>query len=296
MIRTTGAPQRNGAVAERRCRRGFSLVELLVVIGIVGTLIGLLLPAVQQVRESSRRAACSNNLRQSCLAVLAYESARRTLPPGSDQNPRGPSLPQGTQFAWSSFVLPYIGEAALAERIDRSKAWNAPGGNDTCSDTWISTYVCASGRVNSVGKADYVGVSGNVIAVDGAFIGAVGTTNGLLIPLDVTRQSPVRTAEVTDGLSQTLMVAEAVDRCDPAIAEEIGFTYGRWAWVNHFAQSMPFINMPGSDIHSHHIGGANVACGDGRVTFLGDATDPAVLAGLCTRNGGETPASAVAMR
>lgn len=295
MTRLPIAPKLNGALARRNCRRGFSLVELLVVIGIVGTLIGLLLPAVQQARESSRRAACSNNLRQSSLAVIAYESARRALPPGSDQVPR-PGLPQGSQFAWSSFVLPYIGETALAERIDRSKAWNAPGGNDTCSDTWISTYVCASGRVNSVGKADYVGVSGNVIAVDGAFIGAVGTTNGLLIPLDATRQSPVRTAEVTDGLSQTLMVAEAVDRCDPAIAEEIGFTYGRWAWVNHFAQSMPFINMPGSDIHSHHIGGANVTFGDGRVALLGDATDPAVLAGLCTRNGGETQASAVAMQ
>jgi prepilin-type N-terminal cleavage/methylation domain-containing protein/prepilin-type processing-associated H-X9-DG protein len=288
-----------GVATENRMRRavpaGFSLVEVLVVLVIIGILAGMLLPAVQSARESARRSACGNNLRQSALAVLAYESARRTLPPGSDQVPRS-GLPQGTQIAWSSFVLPYVEEAALASRIDYAKLWNAPGDNEASSDTWISTYVCPSGRMRTIGESDFGGVSGHVIAVDGEFIGAVGITNGLLVPVDASRPSAVRTAEATDGLGQTLMVAESVDRCDPATAAEIGFTYGRWAWVNHFAQSTPFINMPGSDIHSHHIGGANVAFGDGRVTLLGDGTDPAVLAGLCTRNGGETSAVAVAMQ
>lgn len=76
--------------------RGFSLVELLVVIAVIGGLVGLLLPAVHQVRESSRRASCTNNLRQSLQAALAYDQARRSFPPGCDLVPRGPTMPEGT--------------------------------------------------------------------------------------------------------------------------------------------------------------------------------------------------------
>jgi prepilin-type N-terminal cleavage/methylation domain-containing protein/prepilin-type processing-associated H-X9-DG protein len=283
------------AAGSRAGRTAFTLVEVLVVVSVIGILAGMLLPAVQQVRESARRTTCANNVRQAASGIAAYESALRTLPPGSDQLPRT-GLAQGTQFAWSSFILPYIEQAALANRFDYAKAWNATGGNDVAADMPIGTYVCPTGRVQSVGKADYGGVSGGVIVSDGAFVGVVGIASGLLVPIDATRQAPVQTTEVTDGLAQTLLVAESVDRCDPAVAAEIGFTYGRWAWVNHFAQAAASITMPGSDIRSHHTGGATVAFGDGHVSLLGNATAPVVLAALCTRNGGETPASAAASR
>ena len=294
MTRLPAAPKLNGALARRNWRRGFSLVELLVVIGIVGTLIGLLLPAVQQVRESSRRAACSNNLRQSSLAVIAYESARRTLPPGRDQVPR-PGLPLGTQFAWSSFVLPYIDQTTVATRIDFGKVWDAPGGNDTASDTVILTYVCPSGRVNSVGKADYAGISGAVIFYRDQLVGRADTSNGLLVAADARRPRPVRIAEASDGLAQTLLVAETVDRCAAEEAADVRQATGRWAWINHIAQPEPFINTIGG-IRSHHPGGATVAFGDGRLAFLEESMDPAVLAAICTRDGGEAHASSIAMQ
>ena len=89
-------------------RPGFTLVELLVVIAIIGALVGLLLPAVQAAREAARRAACSSNLRQLTLAIVNYESARRTLPPTD--------LPGG--FSIQARLLPFMEEGNVASRLD----------------------------------------------------------------------------------------------------------------------------------------------------------------------------------
>lgn len=272
---------------------GFSLVEVLVVLVIIGTLFGMLLPAVQSARESARRSACGNNIRQSALAVLAYESARRTLPPGSDQMPRGSTLPTGTLLSWSSFILPYLEEAPAASRIDYTKEWDAADGNDVASDARIAAYVCPSSQVASVGKSDFAGISGAVIFHAGQMVGRAGLADGLLIAIDASRPKPVRLAEATDGLGQTLLVAESVDRCPPEDAADVEQAMGRWAWINHFAQPEPFINTLGG-IQSRHQGGATVAFGDGRTVMLNESMDPAVLAAICTRDGGEAKASSLA--
>lgn len=280
----------------RSSRIGFTLVELLVVIAIIGTLIGMLLPAVQSVRESSRKTACSTKLRQCGLGASNYESARRSFPPGCDVKPQGVSLPEGTQHAWSTFILPYIEETAVAARIDLRKAWDAPGGNDVASDTSIPTYVCPSGIVTITGKADYGGVSGAWIMADGVpFRGAAGLSNGMLVSVDGVIP-PVRAGSATDGLSGTLLAAEAVDRCDSEEAANPQNKLGRWAWVNCFAQAASFVNVRGSDIHSNHPAGAHGVFADGRVTFLDDSMDPVVLAAICTRNGGEAMASAASVQ
>ena len=84
--------------------RGFTLVELLVVIAIIGILIGMLLPAVQAVRESARRISCANKLRQLAIALLNYESADEEFPPGwtSVDAPGDPG------YGWMAFMLPFV--------------------------------------------------------------------------------------------------------------------------------------------------------------------------------------------
>lgn len=101
-------------------RRGFTLIELLVVIAIIGILIGMLLPAVQQVREAARRTTCKNNMRQLGLAVHNYESAFKKFPPGV-QN-LDPNVISATEGLWSvtTWLLPYMEQQNAYDVLDPS--------------------------------------------------------------------------------------------------------------------------------------------------------------------------------
>jgi len=105
-------------------RRGFTLIELLVVIAIIAVLIGLLLPAVQKVREAAARMSCQNNLKQITLAAMNFESANNVLPPGGLVSPNSPSnpweaAPDGGPFTGNlAFLLPYIEQNNVYTQLD----------------------------------------------------------------------------------------------------------------------------------------------------------------------------------
>jgi prepilin-type N-terminal cleavage/methylation domain-containing protein len=122
---------------KKTAKSGFTLVELLVVIAIIGILIGMLLPAVQQVREAARRAACMNNLRQLALANHNYESAHMHFPPATQRNdattshsrglptyPRPSRRTEGRKIGWTVFILPFIEQNNLETELkDACNNW-----------------------------------------------------------------------------------------------------------------------------------------------------------------------------
>ena len=275
-----------GGGARRRLPAGFSLVELLAVVAILGTLVSLSLPAVQTARESARRASCSNNLRQMGVALANYESARRAFPPGDDAVSR-------RHHAWSSFILPFLEEQTTAARIDYGRPWNDRQGNATAADALVSPYVCPSGIRSFPGKQDYGGVLGtSVVLAEGEPLPSGWEHGGVLYATSEDRPRPCRAAEVTDGLSRTLVVSEGVDRGYREMDGDAFIGNARWACgANCFLHNSPVLNTPDVDgFRSNHLGGVHALYGDGHVSFMADTTMPAVLRAACTKAGGESPA------
>jgi prepilin-type N-terminal cleavage/methylation domain-containing protein len=251
-------------------RPGFTLVELTVVIAVLGVLMSLLLTGVQVSREMARKTSCSNNLRNQLLAVHEFQGGQRHYPAGR-------WIAKGREYAWCVDLLPQLDQRALYASFDRSRPWNDGGSNLAAAQTTLKIFRCASAVKKFPGKTDYGGVMGSTLTVSPGF----DFENGVMIEVGGWRRDFLTPAEITDGTSQTLAIAECVDRA----ADEGGM------WVtgfNVFSHDNGTINGKVSDdICSRHPGGALAGFADGRVQFLSQNTAPLIVGALCTRNGGE---------
>src|SRR5687767_3554974 len=138
-------------------RRAFTLVELLVVIAIIGVLVGLLLPAVQKVREAAARTQCLNNLKQIGLAAHSYHDAKKVFP----QNYRPASAASSTvRVRWFTRLLPYLEQDQLHNRYDETTNWDSAT-NLPVTSTYLKIASCPSAPlpnrfdVNPSGGAGY---------------------------------------------------------------------------------------------------------------------------------------------
>jgi prepilin-type N-terminal cleavage/methylation domain-containing protein/prepilin-type processing-associated H-X9-DG protein len=188
-------------------RHAFTLIELLVVIAIIAILIGLLLPAVQKVREAAARMSCSNNLKQIGLAAHAYHDTYSALPQG-----RSPS--NNKSFSALAQILPFIEQENAKRLIDFNVAWNHAN-NAAAKGTRIKTFVCPSDDTGTV-PADiapnsYRGNEGTIVAM---WQGA-SDANGVNAALPANNgpffcNNPYRFADLTDGTSNTAAFSEHV--------------------------------------------------------------------------------------
>src|SRR5438046_1669421 len=236
-------------------RQGFTLIELLVVIAIIGVLIGLLLPAVQKVREAAARTQCKNNLKQIGLAFHNYHAAQGSFPPGFASQAAtvdGPSL--GPGWGWAAHLLPYFEQDNLYRQIDFTKDIAHPA-NAQARMTSLRIFLCPSDNsprptftvrddagtaICDVAFANYVGMAG-VYEVTGY----PDTSNGS--PGVLLRNSRVRVTDITDGSSNTLFVGERASKQSP-----------QTTWVGAVTNASVPPQIPGYDAEGPEIGRAHV--------------------------------------
>ncbi len=311
----------------RRRTAGFTLIELLVVIAIIAILIGLLLPAVQKVRDAAARAKCQNNLKQLGLGALNFESANRKFMPGVNIPGSKDKVAGGVQVnpapfpsvieSLFEFMLPYVEQQNLYSQLDFTKNQYANAlGPTSPANTIIPTYLCpadlgAQQITYTSGKNTYyfgANSYGGNPGVYGVYISTMDQTGIFYI------NSSVKIGDITDGMSETIMFGER-NRVDPIYQQCYGSTFdGRsgWAWsndllgfdyvfgaaepINWLMPTAALPNDPGfiyEDLRMstygsfHGGGGANFCFCDGSVKWLTNATPLLVLQQLSTRNGGE---------
>jgi prepilin-type N-terminal cleavage/methylation domain-containing protein/prepilin-type processing-associated H-X9-DG protein len=286
-------------------RPGFTLIELLVVIAIIAILIGLLLPAVQKVRDAAARVQCQNNLKQIALALHDYHDSYQRFPSGimapigftsgaifPSSCPRCQQAPGPGNFgSWLTRVLPYVeqqnlynGCANLSGNFDQREysycgATTAPGAQV------VKTYVCPMDYVPTTTiqySVYYFGVNSYFAnAGTKAWPVSQASLNGVMF-----YNSSVRIGDITDGTSNTLLAGERYNK-DPAVPDSELSDWRGWAWTNYNSggdslgdTSWP-INSPASKIGqdarktnfgSGHFGGANFAFCDGSVHFVSTAS------------------------
>jgi type II secretory pathway pseudopilin PulG len=286
------------------------LIELLVVIAIIAVLIGLLLPAVQKVREAANLTTCRNNLKQIGLAMHHYHDTQRTFPVGYYDPTPWPELDNGPGWGWAAYLLPYLEQDNLYRKINFQLDVGDPANAAVCttflkgffcpSDELVATFTVTDGGANSwtLAQASYVACNGNDGVDDfttpphtGAFLRA---TKGF------------RIADIRDGLSNTLFVGDRT----------INLSYCTWVGGPTGALN-PFLQAPGNfgaevtllmchagptgpntpgvfdadSTSSPHRVGVPFLFGDGSVHFLSNNISIDVWMALATRAGGEAISS-----
>jgi prepilin-type processing-associated H-X9-DG protein len=251
----------------RSARRGLTLIEVLVIIGIIGLLLCFLLPAVRKVREPANRTQCMNNLKQLSLAIHNCESTHKVLPPGCI----GYGATPEERLSWMVALLPYLEADSFSRQID---VGNGYAGNLPAVETRIKTFLCPSANEWAKGDAvtHYVAISG--IGLDAAMRPAGAPGNGFMGYDRVTSFSMIK-----DGTSNTIALMETRSGLGP-------WARGGTSTVRGFDPDLPLFRDQGQ--FGGHPDGMNVAMADGSVRYINFfGIDPDKLAAAITIDGGE---------
>jgi prepilin-type N-terminal cleavage/methylation domain-containing protein/prepilin-type processing-associated H-X9-DG protein len=201
---------------KRARSQGFTLIELLVVIAIIAILIGLLLPAVQKVREAAARATCENNLKQIGLALHNYHGANGYFPTSTRA-----SATATVRNAWTTFALPYLEQDAMFQKYDQTTNWDSPTNlpvtsrplkllrcpSNALPDQLDGNQQLGAGWTPVVATTDYATITSVTPQLANLYPGKILAEVGIL-----ERNAKPTLQQVTDGTSNTILVTESAAR------------------------------------------------------------------------------------
>ena len=274
-----------------RSHRAFTLVEILVVISIIGVLVALLLPAVQQAREGARRTQCRNSLHNLGIALQSYHDAHKVFPPGVIDTDGADGVHTGDEFAaWATLILPMVEE----ENLYASYNFNLPAAtgdigetvhpaNSTAVGAVLKIFNCPSvgaSKDNSWGSCTYAGVAGKLSSY--YTCAAAAKENRGILGLN----SNVSIKRVVDGTSRTFLCGEtywASGGTNDIVA------WGRGSYLSRTTDYKPNLITGGGErrngFRSMHSGGAFFLFADSHVQFIGASVDTDVFKALSTYAG-----------
>ena len=300
--------------SRRSSRRAFTLIELLVAIAIIAVLTGLLLPAVQKVREAAARAKCQNNLKQIGLACHQFHDTHDGFPPGRVIGPFAPfNVPTDVEHGSFPFFLPFIEQGAVAGRYRFDVSWFHPD-NQPAVTTQLKAAQCPSAEPNrEVVGGRGLGYGGRAACADYAPIRVVDpalVNSGLVDKVAIYQGSMCTNfmgnmyRTIPDGTSTSILVGEVAGRPESYVAgrkvpggDEV--SGGPWASLDNglVVKGSSFdgttspgrcaINCNNQDVYSFHPGGANILFADGHVQFVSAGIDVREFVKMVTRAGGE---------
>jgi prepilin-type N-terminal cleavage/methylation domain-containing protein len=299
----------------RPTARAFTLVEVLVVVSIIGMLVALLLPAIQMARESARKTACANNLKQLGLAMHNFLDTEKAFPPGyvslvlEDHDDGGPG------WAWGSFLLPHFEEQIIYRHVNLTKTVDDPD-MEIVRMTSVPTFICPSDK-NFQQIIDISGTHDNHVICKMAAASYVASAGTVRPTCKICRDKfdgvfgrnrQIQPRELTDGLTKTLAAGErsthwanvvmwgvvpfsaVLDNQKPGKmaagpAYVLGTTFNEGFNIEDGEMEDHMVDTYAESFGSDHPGGCFFLFCDAGVRFVWDDSDPAVMNALSTRDG-----------
>ena len=304
--------------SNHRRSHAFTLVELLVGVAIIGMLMSLLLPAVQSAREAARRIQCQNNLRQTGLTLLNFESVYRVFPASGWTKP-GPCNPTGSYLSWRTSTLPFVEQSNITTQYDTIKNW-WDAQNLAVGQYAVPTFLCPSTPIQprvtnvsakpprpalilatGIAATDYEAIMGVRPQIDPSTYDAQNRFSVMH------RDSRTKFAQITDGSSNTIMVSETAAR--PAVFRrgkartELANDQGI-SWIDsESAYTLDGASADGSlegcgiaagctsamnarndnEPYSFHLGGIQALFADGHIAFESESVALSIFAAKITR-------------
>ena len=310
---------------QKSTSKAFTLIELLVVIAIIAILIGLLLPAIQKVRELANKMTCANNLKQMGLALLNYETIYQRIPPSGTKT---------IQHSWTIFILPYIEQQNLYNQYRMDKDWFDTL-NKKATQTQVKTFICPSSpedqnRTAKDNKNPNAAITDYTVpywVTDEFMLFSLSNGKGVAqtpFPLNLAVMNSqgigTRLSEISDGTSNSFLIYESGGRPNHYIYGKIAGPSNVLAWdmchnanvTNGIISGVAWADLANdSPVHgfnkngtkcseacvinctnnqeaySFHSGGMNASFADGSVRYINENISIITFCALVTMAGGE---------